>query len=94
MNWSSFVVKLNVLYTNVVNLIPYLIYSFYHISPGRSKQIPCEQGAIEGGLTVREAVMVLSLSERQTYTLKKKVWDKGHVSILHGNQGKSPSTAP
>ena len=49
--------------------------------------------AIEGGLTVREAAIVLLLSERQVYRLKKKVRDGGFVGVIHGNRGRSPSTA-
>jgi transposase len=49
--------------------------------------------AIEGGLTVKEAAIVLLLSERQVYRLKKKVRDGGPVDIIHGNRGRSPSTA-
>jgi len=49
--------------------------------------------AIEGGLTVREAAIVLLLSERQVYRLKKKVRDGGPVGVIHGNRGRSPSTA-
>ena len=49
--------------------------------------------AIEGGLTVREAAIVLLLSERQVYRLKKKVRDGGSVGVIHGNRGRSPSTA-
>jgi len=48
---------------------------------------------IEGGLTVREAAIVLLLSERQVYRLKKKVRDGGPVGVIHGNRGRSPSTA-
>ena len=48
---------------------------------------------IEGGLTVRGAAIVLLLSERQVYRLKKKVRDGGPVGVIHGNRGRSPSTA-
>jgi transposase len=47
----------------------------------------------EGGLTVREAAIVLSLSERQAYRLKRRVRDGGPVGVIHGLRGRSPSTA-
>lgn len=48
---------------------------------------------IEGELTVKEAARILSLSERQVYRLKKKVRDRGHVAVIHGNRGRPPSTS-
>ncbi len=48
---------------------------------------------IEGELTIKEAARILSLSERQVYRLKKKVRDRGHVAVIHGNRGRPPSTS-
>ena len=48
---------------------------------------------IRGGLTVKEAAIMLILSERQVTRLKKKVRDRGPVGIIHGNRGRAPSTA-
>jgi len=47
----------------------------------------------EGGLTVREAAIVLFLSQRQAYRLKRKLRHGGPVGVIHGNRGRSPSTA-
>ena len=34
---------------------------------------------------------MLSLSERQIYRIKKAVRYRGHVAVIHGNRGRSPS---
>jgi len=47
--------------------------------------------AMEGGLTVKEAAMELSLSERQVCRIKKAVRDRGHMAVIHGNRGRPPS---
>jgi transposase len=54
----------------------------------QQKRIEIIERALRTDLTVVEAAMVLGVSERQCYRLKKRVKDQGVKGVLHGNRGR------
>ena len=53
----------------------------------QQKRIEIIERALRTDLTVIEAAMVLGVSERQCYRLKKRVKDQGVKGVIHGNRG-------
>lgn len=51
------------------------------------------QRVVDGHLTIREAALVLGLSERHTKRLKKKFLEHGAAGLAHGNRGRKPAHA-
>ncbi|MCX7904887.1 MAG: ISNCY family transposase [Caloramator sp.] len=51
------------------------------------------QKSLEGLITVKEAAMVLGLSERQIIRLRKGVMQNGVSALIHKNKGRKPSHA-
>ena len=54
----------------------------------QQKRIEIIERALRTDLTVIEAAMVLGVSERQCYRLKKRVKDQGVKGVIHGNRGR------
>jgi transcriptional regulator GlxA family with amidase domain len=52
----------------------------------QQKRIEIMERALRNDLTVIEAAMVLGVSERQCYRLKKRIKDQGVKGVLHGNR--------
>lgn len=51
------------------------------------------QRVVDGQLSIREAAMILGLSERQTKRLKKRFLEHGAAGLAHGNRGRRPAHA-
>ncbi|MEW6243328.1 MAG: helix-turn-helix domain-containing protein, partial [Bacillota bacterium] len=51
------------------------------------------QRVVDGHLTIREAALVLGLSERHTKRLKKKFLAHGAAGLAHGNRDRKPAHA-
>lgn len=49
------------------------------------------QKVLDGKMTIREAVLVLGLSERQVYRLKARLQSQGPASLAHQNRGRKPA---
>ncbi len=52
----------------------------------QQKRIEIIERALRTDLTVIEAAMVLGVSERQCYRLKKRIKDQAVKGVLHGNR--------
>jgi transposase len=52
------------------------------------KRIEIIERALRNDLTVIEAAMVLGVSERQCYRLKKRIKEQGVKGVIHGNRGR------
>ena len=52
------------------------------------KKLRVIDSAIAGNITVREAAVLLNLSERQVFRLKKGVIEQGAAFIIHKNKGR------
>jgi len=51
------------------------------------------QRVVDGHIVIREAALVLGLSERQVKRLKKKFLREGAAGLAHGNRGRKPAHA-
>jgi hypothetical protein len=52
------------------------------------KRLEIIQRVFRGELTVLRAAMILGLSERQCYRIKRRVCQEGIKGVIHGNRGR------
>ncbi|MDI3481779.1 MAG: hypothetical protein PWQ97_1434, partial [Tepidanaerobacteraceae bacterium] len=55
------------------------------------KRVLVLQKVLDGKMIIREAALVLGLSERQVYRLKARLQSQGPASLAHGNRGRKPA---
>ncbi|WP_422449282.1 helix-turn-helix domain-containing protein [Thermoanaerobacterium sp. DL9XJH110] len=61
------------------------------LSQTELKRVLVLQKVLDGKMTIREAALVLGLSERQVYRLKARLKSQGPASLAHGNRGRKPA---
>ena len=52
------------------------------------KRIEIIQRVFRGELTVLRAAVILGISERQCYRIKRRVHQEGLKGVIHGNRGR------
>jgi hypothetical protein len=62
------------------------------LSQTELKRVLVLQKVLDGKMIIREAALVLGLSERQVYRLKARLKSQGPASLAHGNRGRKPAT--
>ena len=53
------------------------------------KRIEIIERVFRGELTVLRAAVILGISERQCYRIKRRVYQQGPKGVIHGNRGRS-----
>ncbi len=63
------------------------------MSDKEARRVYVIEQLIKGKITVKQAAVLLGLSERQIKRLKKGVLEKGVGFLAHGNRGRKPKHA-
>ena len=91
MSVNLYVKKMLIISENVSNLLKYLLVfkgGILMLNEYEKNRYNVISDLVSKKITIREAVQLLNITERQVYRLKKIFKEQGEKGFIHGNCGK------